>query len=435
MKNYLLLSLVVIFFFASCYVEAHSASGDRVLVVLKDSSLKSTHSRFFKSLQARGFKLTFGTSKDSSLVLSKYGEFLYDHLVLFVSGVDDFAPKISVASVVEFIDEGKNVLLATDTEVGDAVRNLGEELGVEFDEEETNVIDHFNYHPSDTLDHTLLVATPAKNVTLFAGVQPVLFRGVGHTLSNENNGLNIPFLHGASTAYSFFLDKPVGKRAPKILGSKSQLVSALQARNNARAVISGSLELFSDKFFSTDAVLAGKKSKSGNEQFAQIVSGWVFQEKGVLKVDRVYHAHAATGETPSFYTIKDEVTYSIRILEWNGEKWAPFSANDVQYEFTRLDPYVRLYLTPDSEGNFNTTYILPDVYGVFSMIVDYARPGYTFISTKDVIPVRPFRHNQYERFIIAAYPYYASSFSMLVGIFVFSLYFLYTREDPKKKKD
>jgi hypothetical protein len=29
------------------------------------------------------------------------------------------------------------------------------------------------------------------------------------------------------------------------------------------------------------------------------------------------------------------------------------------------------------------------------------------------IPVRPFRHNEYERFIKAAYPYYGGTFSMV----------------------
>lgn len=29
------------------------------------------------------------------------------------------------------------------------------------------------------------------------------------------------------------------------------------------------------------------------------------------------------------------------------------------------------------------------------------------------IPVRPFRHNEYERFIPAAYPYYGAAFSMV----------------------
>ena len=44
-------------------------------------------------------------------------------------------------------------------------------------------------------------------------------------------------------------------------------------------------------------------------------------------------------------------------------------------------------------------------------------------------------HDQYERFIPSAYPYYASSFSMMAGVFVFALVFLYTKDEQKTKAE
>jgi oligosaccharyltransferase complex subunit beta len=41
------------------------------------------------------------------------------------------------------------------------------------------------------------------------------------------------------------------------------------------------------------------------------------------------------------------------------------------------------------------------------------------------VPVRPFKHNEYERFLVAAYPYYASGFSTMAAFFVFGFFFLY----------
>ncbi|VDM82722.1 unnamed protein product [Strongylus vulgaris] len=49
----------------------------------------------------------------------------------------------------------------------------------------------------------------------------------------------------------------------------------------------------------------------------------------------------------------------------------------------------------------------------------------------EVVSVRPLLHTQYERFIRSAYPYYASSFSMMVGVVLFSFVFLYYREPAK----
>ena len=48
--------------------------------------------------------------------------------------------------------------------------------------------------------------------------------------------------------------------------------------------------------------------------------------------------------------------------------------------------------------------------------------------------VRPLRHTQQERFMVAAYPYYAGALSMLVGLALFSFAFLYMREPHPKAK-
>lgn len=47
------------------------------------------------------------------------------------------------------------------------------------------------------------------------------------------------------------------------------------------------------------------------------------------------------------------------------------------------------------------------------------------------VSVRPLQHTQYERFIPSAYPYYASVFSMMAGLFVFSIVFLHMKEKEK----
>lgn len=101
---------------------------------------------------------------------------------------------------------------------------------------------------------------------------------------------------------------------------------------------------------------------------------------------------------------------------------------------------------------------LPDVYGVFKLVVDYHRIGYTsvfsatqvsfsflmslyfvrsdVVSSLPKISVRPFTHTQYERFITSAYPYYASAISMMLGVFLLSFVYLYLREGkPKTKTD
>jgi oligosaccharyltransferase complex subunit beta len=61
--------------------------GKRVLALLDNYGVRETHSTFFKSLKDRGFQVTFKIADDSDLALTKYSEYLYDHLVLFCPNV------------------------------------------------------------------------------------------------------------------------------------------------------------------------------------------------------------------------------------------------------------------------------------------------------------------------------------------------------------
>lgn len=61
--------------------------GKRVLALLDSYALRETHSTFFKSLRDRGFQVNFKTADDSDLTLSRYNEYLYDHVILFCPNV------------------------------------------------------------------------------------------------------------------------------------------------------------------------------------------------------------------------------------------------------------------------------------------------------------------------------------------------------------
>jgi len=41
---------------------------------------------------------------------------------------------------------------------------------------------------------------------------------------------------------------------------------------------------------------------------------------------------------------------------------------------------------------------------------------------------RPFRHDEFDRFVPAAFPYYVSALSMMAGFFVFGIIFMYNSE-------
>lgn len=188
------------------------------------------------------------------------------------------------------------------------------------------------------------------------------------------------------------------------------MLAALQARNNARVVFSGSLEFFSDKFLassvqkpvkmnlityipterlqnSSDMIMCIKGGKvfekSGNEALVKALSDWVFKEKGVLRLSNITHHKVGESEAPSEYTITEDVVYRAVIEELKDGIWTGYVADDVQLEFVRIDPFVRTSLkrVPGQLGLYESKFKIPDVYGVYQFKIDYHRKGYTFVNS------------------------------------------------------
>jgi oligosaccharyltransferase complex subunit beta len=414
--------------FSLIFAQDSGPGGKRVLAILGDLKIKSTHSKFFRNLEDSGYTIDY-VSAEARAALSTYGEWNYDNLIVFAPGASDLA-RISTREILEFVDAGHNLVVAADSTLDEPIRELASECNIEFDDQDTHVIDHFHFDADDEGDHTLLaVDTYPKDLSIVFPTKieaPVLFRGVGQDIE-EDSALLFSVLSGYSTTYSHSRTEPV--KQLHVSGSKTSLVTALQARNNARAIFSGSLELFSDKFFNSDVEVAGKKyEKSGNEEFTKNIISWAFQERGILRYKNLKHHLVGEKEAPELYTIKDHIEFSIELEEWKGRRWIPFNANDVQLEFSMIDPHIRTTLKNDGKGKYSTIFEAPDRYGVFTFRIQYIRRGFGFLTAIERVPVRPFRHNQYERFIDAAYPYYLSAFSMMVGLYIFSWVFLYHRE-------
>ncbi|CAG0894334.1 unnamed protein product [Cyprideis torosa] len=415
----------------------------RVLVLLDTLATRETHSIFFKGLQERGFFLTYKSADDPGLQLIRYGEFMYDHLIIFAPAVEEFGGSLSVDIITKFVDGGGNVLMAGNSATSDLIREIATEVGVEMDEEGAAVIDHLHYDTADKGQHTLIVGDPSnliQNAEKIVGSyqhSPFLYRGTG-LIADRENPLVLPILTASPSAYSYDPEKPITDY-PHAVGSNTVLIAGIQARNDARVVISGSLDFFSDEFFESavsDVVDVRKKApKSGNKDLAMALAGWVFKEQGVLRAVKVRHHLVSDESRPEAYTIKDDIVYEIEIEEMKHGEWVPFEANDVQVEFVRIDPFIRQTMKMVKKGLFQAKFRIPDVYGVFQFKVDYKKLGYSFLKSYTQVSVRPLEHTQYERFILSAYPYYISSFSMMFGVWCLSCVFLHHRDQVKDKTE
>ncbi|KAH8409056.1 hypothetical protein KR009_005898 [Drosophila setifemur] len=434
--------LIAILAIAHC--QAVLETDANTLVLLDNLAIRETHSIFFKSLQDRGFKLTYKLADDSSLLLSRYGEYLYKNLIIFAPSVEEFGGDISVERLAQFVDDGGNVLVAGSEKSGDALREFASECGFELDEENAAVIDHLHYDVSDAGDHTTIL-TSAKNLiqadTIVGKANrksesaPLLYRGTG-LIADKENPLVLKLLTAESSAYSYNPDSSVTDY-PHAVGRGTLLIAALQARNNARVVFSGSLQFFADESFNSAVQYAQSgvfHKQAGNRAVAESISQWVFGETGRLRVGSVQHNKEGESLPPDqAYTITEPVVYTIAIEELVQGQWRAFKASDIQLEFVRIDPFVRTYLKQTKSGAYEAKFKIPDVYGVYQFKVDYDRVGYTHLYSTTQVSVRPLEHTQYERFIPSAFPYYTSAFSMMIGVFIFSFVFLHFKDEPLGK--
>nr|CAD1818626.1 unnamed protein product [Ananas comosus var. bracteatus] len=242
----------------SCF-SADSPTDRRVLVLVDDLALRSSHSLFFNSLQSRGFDLDFKLADDPKLSLQRYGQYLYDALILFAPSTQRFGGSLDQNAVLEFVDSGRDLILAADSSASDVIRGIATECGS----------GSGGYRPhqlrslGDRRDHTLIASDDLIHSDVILGDEkieaPILFRGTGHSV-NPANSLVLKVLSASPSAY---LANPKTKLSspPSLTGSAISLVSIMQARNNARVLISGSLDLFSNRFLKSGVQKAGSKIK------------------------------------------------------------------------------------------------------------------------------------------------------------------------------
>lgn len=421
-------------------LHAKSSTGDSVLVVLDNKLNRSDYSVFFGDLEEQGYSLTFRAPGDSTPAIKEYDAPNFDHVILFAPYTKNFSPDITPQSLVSLLEQGTNLLLAL-SQKQSLVNSLANEFSIILPPPETPLVSHF---PEREEPATVIPVTPQPNVIFDSALPPVWFSGIPAALGN--NPLLLPILR--APAESFASDATVDSGAESVLeaaerggeglwaGSPLSLITGFQTRNGARATWIGGVELFSDYFVKKNMPDGGK---SGNAQLSKDVASWTFKENLVLRIDSVRHHKLGGSETPEIYTTNDQIVYTARISKYDPatSSWVPHSGiQDLQLEFTMLDPHVRISLppVPNTPGEYSVTFRAPDRHGVFKFVIDHRRKGWSTLQSSTTVPVVPPRHDGYPRFLSAAWPYYTGAVSTSVGFLAFALLWLAGGEAKAKAK-
>ena len=426
--------------FLVCFLSYQSK---KTLVLLDDWHNVATNSVFWNQIKKMGYEIDFKMANDKEIKLTNYGEYIYENIVFFApTYVDSGKNEITIEKLLKFIDDGHDLMIFGSSDAGKFVRSLVNEFGADFDDFDSQVKDsiYLHYNPKevslnkqllDLYDDEIIIS---KNVIKISNIfkNPkgyILYKGIGMDLDPQNKYV-FPILSGDTNSYS------VSKNTGEVFsnGEHIKLVNGYQARNNRRVVVLGSTEICSDKFYYLSMGEDNKSMlESPNAVFCADLLNWNFQRTGVLKFTNVKHNNNK-GQSLDTYRIKDYLEYYIDILEYDyvNDSWKNYDADDIQLSFLMMNPYYinqlkRIYGKPTYYAKFRA----PEKHGVFKFIVDYHRTGYSYIFSSTKVPLRPFYHNEFPRFIPCAYPYYVSVFVILGSFILFSILFLYGKEKEK----
>lgn len=244
------------------------------------------------------FELDFKMIDDPSIKLTYFGEYLYSNIVFFAPSYnEEFSKKsdIKIASLLKFFDEGHDLMIFGDKDVGNFLRNFVTEFGVDFDDYDSRVKDSLYLHNyKDSLNQDLVnlkrsdivVSKNAINIPAVTKLPKgfVLYEGIGMDIDSHNQYV-FPILRADENSYS------INEKSGRVYnnGEKIKLVNAYQGRNNRRVVITGSTSLCSNKFYFLSSQDGSNPLSSPNANFCSDMINWNFQRSGVLKYENIRH--------------------------------------------------------------------------------------------------------------------------------------------------
>lgn len=402
--------------FLLAFVLSQHVVCEKVLLLLSDDGLMRSHSVFIDSLHQAGLDVEAKKISDPKLQLQSWGNWLYDGIVVIAKGSHEFGGSVDSSLLVEFIDAGGNLFIATDENPTVSIRDVASQLGADFVEQGEAVRDYISFSHGMDPSHLLTTSVYPSSVMTGASGAPILYRG-GALTTSPDSVLAMHALMPAPTAV-------VKSAGTQLAGSDFALAVTMQSRTDARFCIVASIEMLSDAAFTQKVAPAtsanGAGATSGNQDLAAALLRWTMKLQGVLKYVNLRHHRVGETSSPpgNTYTVSDDILLSLDVLERDGASWQPHVSDALVAQFVMLDPYIRQAMKHEGQGAYSLSVRAPDVYGVFKWVIDYNAPGYTSMKLEEVTPVRPMRHDQYPRFILQAYPYYVTLLSVSAAFLI-----------------
>lgn len=437
MNHWVLMVLLGLFTFVVGGLES------KLALILYDSGVYNLQNRRSASPEVRkmldgleskyGLELVFKEYSDEDLTLFNGDVALYRDLVLLPSSKKYSGNKslFGEKQMVDFMEQEGNILVvsSSSTTLPKEVSVFLNEIGIYPSPKGYAYTDYFDADPknpqlgSENLcSQKVVTELPNK----------IKYHGGAALLSNNENVF--PVLRGSKTSVTKVADDEVVTSGNTwTFGEQGFPAVSFQALNNARLSWVGSESLL----------------------FPELIE-WTLNKRNVLALNFLQHFRNDRPDkiNTTIYKVNDQMIYMVGVSEFVNGKWIPYEVKDkedqLQLEFTMLNPYVRLNMLPlgptvssenASENDmfiYYSNFTIPDQYGVFTLNLDYRRYGLSYLSDKTVVTVRHLANYEYKRSwtITNSWLYIVSAILVVLAWLAFVVNFLNIGHvDTTKKKE
>jgi hypothetical protein len=460
----------------------------RTLLIVDDINDEFAYSLFIGDLKDSGHIVSVRYAGVHTVALENFGDALFDNLIIFASQAEKIC-SLSVHDVLAFSERGGSVVVGVDESLSNRsfVYDLAIGSGVKFNAGR-KVVDHFSFDGNFDFDadHSAILTdnyiSLSEDIFDAAGdcstrsdqhgcasfLPMLLYSGIDHHIM-EANTLATTVVSGRSTSVVPLLSPLSLERSTKPVVT-TRLVTVFQSRTNSRLLFTGSLMMFSNHVLNSN-LQSG--ASLGNRRYIAQLLRWVVGGNCVLRalrprlsrvesgtdvyldvggvvgdgaarerdgLDRPFSEYAESEVLPqsAYYTLRvgEAVCYSVELQLQNDEGlWVPFGSKgngslgegrEPQVEVVMLDVHVRRTLSYDAVRQVHSAcFSMPDQVGVFLVRLSYNRRGLGRVLSEYHVSLRPLRHNEHERFLATAHPYYVSVGNCLLVLVLFSVAYLF----------
>lgn len=365
--------------------------------------------------QSQQFKIEEIKTEKMPNILSADNEPLYHSIYHFKSNWNDNS--WSASQIASFVQNGGNFLTTS------ADNKLLNEFGMEGIE--GNFIGSFKAQWNSQHSFSTLSSNPDSgsgsdvvdiNVSL-----PSVATENNFAFKLKNDPKSSDFNPLIQSALSFASGSAICPKINEKCQSNSQSISlfaTLESRKGSRFAVVSSSKLFNNL----------------PESFIKGVIEWLQKSKFNFKIASISHELSESilsspnrGRTElesTVYRVKDRVNIRMCLVDASSnERFIPENASDFQFELKMMNIQLRKsFDSIDSDGCLNAKNVqLPGKPAIYTLQINHNRPGWSQLNHNERLLVRPYRHDEFPRFLKVAVPYYASWLGLLVASYLILL--------------